>query len=192
MDSEDHIYVGDCTFGRIRKIDAHTGIITTIAGVGIPGYSGDGGPAIHARIGAPTAIRFDSAGNLYFADRANHVVCRIDRNGIITTVVGCGEAGFSLDGVSALAARIDMPYGLTIAFDGRLYFADSRNSRVRRVNRDGKLETVAGCTAVGDTEDGELATLAKLNEPHGLTWWGKDMLLISDHYNNRVKVVRVG
>lgn len=191
VDMESHIYVGDCTFGRIRKVDAHTGIITTIAGVGIPGNSGDGGAATKARIGAPTAIRFDGAGNLYFSDRANHLVRCIDVDGIITTVVGCGQAGFALDGEIATAAAIDTPFGLAISPNGELYFSDSRNNRVRRVNAYGKLETVVGGALPGDGGEGGLATLAMLNEPHGLTWWGKDLLLISDHYNNRIKAVRM-
>lgn len=192
VDRQDNIYVGDVTFGRIRKIDAQSGVITTVAGVGIPGYSGDGGPATRARIGAPTAICFDRAGDLYFADRASHTVRRIDGEGIITTVVGCSQAGFAPDGKVATAARIDTPHGLTIAPNDTLYFADSRNNRVRRVNSDGRLETVAGSEVAGAGGEGELAALAMLNEPHGLAWWGKDILLISDHYNNRIKAVRVG
>lgn len=192
VDRQDNIYVGDVTFGRIRKIDAQSGVITTIAGVGTSGYSGDGGPATRARIGAPTAICFDRAGDLYFADRSSHAVRRIDGEGIITTVVGCGQAGFAPDGEVATAARIDTPYGLTVAPNDTLYFADSRNNRVRLVNRDGRLETIAGGEVAGDGGDGELATLAMLNEPHGLAWWGEDLLLISDHYNNRIKAVRVG
>lgn len=191
VDRDDHVYIGDCSFGRIRKIDAGTGLITTIAGVGIPGYSGDGGNVAQARIGAPTAIGFDGAGNLYFTDRANHVIRKVDSAGIISTVVGCGEPGFSPDGTPARQAKINTPYGLAIAPDGRLYFADSCNNRVRRVNDDDTLETVAGCDRAGDDGDGEAATLAKLNEPHGLAWWGEDRLLISDHYNNRLRVVRI-
>lgn len=192
VDKQDNVYVGDVSFGRIRKIDAQSGVVTTVAGVGIPGYSGDGGPATQARIGAPTAICFDRAGNLYFTDRVSHTVRRIDGEGIITTVVGCSQAGFAPDGEVATAARIDLPYGLTIAPDDTLYFADSRNNRVRRVSRDERLETVAGGEVAGDGGDGELAALAMFNEPHGLAWWGKDILLISDHYNNRIKAVRVG
>ncbi|MBX3051621.1 MAG: hypothetical protein KF753_09120 [Caldilineaceae bacterium] len=191
VDGEGHIYVGDCTFGRIRKIDAASGIITTIAGVGIPGYSGDGGPATRARIGAPTALGFDPTGNLYFADRARHVIRRVDCGGMITTVAGCGEAGFSPDGTPAISARMDTPHGLTLAPSGTLYFSDSRNNRVRRVSPDGRLETVAGGSAPGESADGRLARQARLNEPHGLAWWKSDILLISDHYNNRIKAVRV-
>jgi sugar lactone lactonase YvrE len=187
---DDDIYLGDA-IGRIRKIDARTGIITTIAGIGLPGYSGDGGPAARARIGHATAICFDPHGNLYFADRAYHVVRKVDSEGVITTVAGCGEAGFSLDGTPARIAKLDMPYGLAIAADGTVYISDSRNNRVRRVGHDGTLETVAGGDFAGDAGDGGPARTARLNEPHGLCFYRPDVLLISDHFNNRVKAVKL-
>ncbi|MFZ4660568.1 MAG: hypothetical protein ACOYNY_26400 [Caldilineaceae bacterium] len=184
----DDIYLGDSAVGRIRKIDARTGIITTVAGTGLPGYSGDGGPATKAHLGAPTAIRFDGVGNLYFTDRTFHVVRKVDTAGIITTVVGCGEAGFSPDGTPAQQARLNQPYGLAVATDGTLYVADSRNNCVRRVTAQGVLTTVAGCPTAGDGPDGEAATTL-LNEPHGLCLYGPDRLLISDHYNNRLRAL---
>jgi sugar lactone lactonase YvrE len=186
----DDIYLGDA-IGRIRKVDATSGIITTVAGTGLPGYSGDGGPANQARLGAPSAIRFDAAGNLYFADRAYHVIRKVDTEGIITTLAGCGEAGFSTDGTAALQARLNLPYGLAVAHDGTVYFSDSRNHRVRRITPDGRLETVAGSERAGDAGDGGPARQARLNEPHGLCFYGREILLISDHYNNRIKALRV-
>jgi sugar lactone lactonase YvrE len=188
--ANDDIYVGDGV-GRIRKIDARSGVITTVAGRGFTGYSGDGGPAVQARIGTPTAIRFDRVGNLYFTDRTYHVVRMVAVDGVITTVVGCGVAGFSPDGTIAQAAQINQPYGLALASDDTLYFADSRNNRVRRVTADGRLETVAGSATAGDAGEGGPAITAQLNEPHGLCFASKGLLLISDHYNNRVKVVRL-
>ena len=91
--TEDDIYVGDAV-GRIRRIDAVTGVITTVAGVGIQGWSGDGGPAVNARIGAPSAIRIARDGSLYFTDAACHVVRRVDAGGTISTIAGTGEPGF--------------------------------------------------------------------------------------------------
>jgi DNA-binding beta-propeller fold protein YncE len=186
----DDIYLGDA-IGRIRKIDARSGIITTIAGCGLPGYTGDGGPATQARIGHPTAIRFDARSNLYFADKAYHVVRKVAPGGIITTIAGRGEAGFSPDGTPARQAKLDTPYGLAIAPDGTIYIADSRNNRVRRIRRDGALETVAGGELAGDTGDTAPARSARLNEPHGLCFYGADVLLISDHFNNRVRAVKL-
>ena len=186
----DDIYVGDGV-GRIRRIDATTGLITTVAGVGTAGYRGDGGPATQAQIGAPTAIRFDTAGNLYFTDRAYHVVRRVDSQGIITTLVGTGEAGFAPDGTPAQIAPIRQPYGLTLAPDGTLYFSDSANHCVRRITVAGTLETVAGSATPGNAENGNPAVGAGLHEPRGLCFYGADLLLISDHYNNRIRAVKV-
>lgn len=186
----DDIYLGDA-IGRIRRIDAASGIISTVAGTGIAGYSGDGGPATLARIGHPTAIRFDRQGNMFFADKAYHVVRKVDTSGTISTIAGCGRAGFSPDGSDALAAMLDTPYGLALSPRGLVYISDSRNNRVRRITGAGALETVAGSATAGDGGDGGPATAARLNEPHGLCFWGDDILLLSDHFNNRVKAVKL-
>jgi DNA-binding beta-propeller fold protein YncE len=174
---DDAIYLGDAV-GRIRRVDPHTGLIRTVAGIGLPGYSGDGGPATQARIGTPTAICFDPAGNLYFSDRAYHVVRRVDaQSGRIATLAGNGAPGVSPDGVAGTAARLDTPWGLAVAPDGTLFIADARNNRVRRVRPGGPLETILGGGAV------------QLNEPHGLLLYTPDVLLVSDHFNNRVLAV---
>ncbi|MEM7030952.1 MAG: hypothetical protein AAF629_15410 [Chloroflexota bacterium] len=183
------IYLGD-GIGRIRKIEAETGIITTVAGVGQSGYSGDGGLATQAKIGFPSAICLDQDGNLYFSDRVNHIVRKVDTAGIITTIIGNGQAGFSPDGTPAHQAFLDTPWGLALSTNGTLYVSDSKNNRVRRLTIEGTLETVAGCAIPGDTSAGVLATQASLNEPHGLAFYGGDILLISDHFNNRIKVVK--
>ena len=187
----DHIYIGDGV-GRIRRVDAGTGIITTAAGIGLPGYSGDGGPATQARIGDPMAICCDAAGRIYFADSAHHVVRKVDRNGIISTLAGTGQAGCAADGTPASAAKIDTPSGVAVSPGGQIYFSDSGNHRVRRIARDGTLETVAGCGEGGDAGDGGPATGARLNTPQGLCFYDGRILLISDRYNNRVRAVRVG
>ena len=184
------IYLGDAA-GRIRRVDNDTGRISTVAGVGIQGHTGDGGPATEARIGSPSALRFDAKGNLYFSDLTHHVVRRVDTEGIITTVAGCGTAGFSPDGTPALEARLHKPLGLAVTGDGNVYFSDSCNNRVRRVAPDGTLQTVAGSDTPGDAGDGGTATEVSLNEPHGLCFYGEDILLICDHYNSRIKAVKL-
>ena len=188
--ANDDIYLGDGV-GRIRRIDAQTGIITTVTGTGQTGNTGDGRLATKAQIGCPTALCFDSQGNLYFADNRYHVIRKVDTNGIISTVVGTGKAGFAPDGTLATAAQIDTPWGVSVSPDDDLYFSDSRNGRVRRVTQEGKLETVAGTAVFGDSGDGGMAIAASLNEPHGLCFYGSDLLLISDHFNNRVRAVRI-
>jgi sugar lactone lactonase YvrE len=189
--ANDDIYLGDGV-GRIRRIEAQTGIITTVAGTGQSGYSGDGGLATEAQIGSPTAVCLDAVGNLYFADNAYHVIRKVETKGIISTLVGQGEAGFSADGTPAQEARIDRPWGLAVATNGTVYFSDSGNGRVRRLTAEGKLETVAGCSVFGDGGDGGPATAASLNQPHGLSFYGDDILLISDHFNNRLRAVKLG
>ncbi len=186
----DDIYVGDAV-GRIRRIDAVTGVIATVAGVGIQGWSGDGGPAVRARIGAPSTIRIDRAGSLYFTDAAFHVVRRVDAAGTISTVAGTGEPGFSPDGTHAREARIDQPWGLAVDRGGRVYFSDSFNNRVRRIEPDGTLTTVAGSGEAGDGGDSGNAAGARLNEPHGICLYSQDVLLVSDYYNNRIRAVRL-
>lgn len=186
----DDVYIGDA-MGRIRKIDAITGIVTTIAGTGIHGYSGDGGPATEARIGAPSAIRLDGAQNLYFADRDFHVVRKVDASGNISTIAGSGEPGFSPDGTPATEAMLWKPLGLEVSTSGDVFVSDSRNNRVRRIDRNGRLVTVAGSDEAGDAGDGSVATDARLNEPHGLRLYGDDTLLICDYYNNRIKAIKL-
>ena len=183
------LYIGDAA-GRIRRIDGD-GRIRTVAGTGIQGWSGDGGPATQARIGTPSALRFDGAGALYFVDLTQHVVRRIDGQGRIDTLAGCGRPGFSPDGTPGRTAQLHRPLGLAVGPDGRVFFSDGRNNRVRCIADDGSLRTVAGGEG-GDGGDGGPAVRARLNEPHGLCFWGRDILLISDHYNNRIRAVRIG
>ena len=190
MVADGNIYLGDAA-GRIRKVDADTGRINTVAGIGVQGYTGDGGPATEAQVGSPSALRFDAKGNLYFSDLTQHVVRRVDTKGIITTVAGCGAAGFSPDGTPALEAQLHKPMGLAVTGSGNVYFSDSRNNRVRRVAPDGTVQTVAGSDIPGDAGDGDTATKASLNEPHGLCFYGEDILLICDHYNSRIKAVKL-
>ena len=189
-DARGHVYAGD-SVGRIRRIDADSGLIHTVAGTGISGYSGGGGPATQARIGTPAAICFDDVGNLYFADLSYHVIRKVDSAGIITTIAGTGQYGFSPDGTPASSARLYKPMGLAVTPAGAVYFSDSRNNLVRRIAPDGTLQTVAGSAVPGDAGEGGPATAASLNEPHGLTFYGADILLISDHYNNRIKAVKI-
>jgi len=186
----DDVYIGDA-IGRIRRIDDATGIITTIAGTGIQGNSGDGGPAVEAKIGAPSAIRFDAAGNLYFSDTANHVIRVVDTNGTISTVAGTGQPGFAEDGTLATEAALDTPWGLAVSPDGQIFMSDSMNNRVRRITPGGAIQTLVGSEQPGDFGDGGPATSARLNEPHGLCLLGGDVLLICDNFNNRIRAVRL-
>ena len=105
--------------------------------------------------------------------------------------MGTGEPGFSPDGTPAAQARLHTPSGMTVNRDGLVYISDTRNNRIRIIDADGTLRTVAGSETPGDAGDGGHATEASLNEPHGIRLFGDDVLLISDHFNNRIKAVKL-
>ena len=152
-------------------------------GTGLPGNSGDCGPATEAQINGVFSITFDAEGNLYFADSNCHVIRRVDTDGIITTIVGSGEQGFSPDGTLAAEAKLDNPHGVVVSTDGTVHFTDSANHLVRRITPDGTLETVAG-------SDGPYAETG-LNTPYGLTFYGDDILLISEQFGHRIRALKL-
>jgi serine/threonine-protein kinase len=144
-----NLYVADSNRARIRMIDLTTGVITTVAGRDLdPGYSGDGGPALQARIKNPGGIVFDTAGNMYFADTDNHVVRRIDRHGVITTVVGSGRGGCPVEGEPAVGARLKAPTDVAIGPDGHLYVSDGNCNGVYELV-DGTLHVFGPTTPLG-------------------------------------------
>jgi sugar lactone lactonase YvrE len=161
------LLIAEANGHRVRWVDHRTGVITTIAGTGSPGFSGDDGPAVLAELNSPYGVASDLAGNVYVVDTNNHCVRRIDgSSGLITTVVGTRAAGFSGDGGLAVAAQLSSPLRMTVTPSGDLYVADTGNSRVRRVDAaSGTITTVAG-TGIQDTAgDGAVATLATLIRP---------------------------
>ena len=133
VSSSGDIYLADTEFHRIRRIDAVSRIMTTIAGTGVRGFSGDSGPAVNATLNLPAAIALDDGGNLFIADTWNHVVRRVNLvSGVISRVAGSGEEGFSGDGGPAPSARLSAPQGVAVAA-GNLVIADTQNERIRRV-----------------------------------------------------------
>src|SRR5499426_1187264 len=128
------LYVCDAMNHAIRRIDRN-GVITTVAGAGKKGYSGDGGPALEATLNEPYEVRFDKQGNMFFVERLNHVVRRVDaRTRIITTVAGSGKAGFSGDGGQATQAALDQPHSIQFDARGDLYVCGFGDHRIRRVD----------------------------------------------------------
>ena len=191
-DASDNIYFGDSGIGKIRRIDYKTGIITTIAGTGIAGYDGDGCEAIDARISSPTDITFDRIGNLYFADDSVHVIRKIDINGTISTILGNGRPGFSPDGTNALESSINLPSGLDISLDGILYFSDTGNGLLRRINKNGRIETIAGDNSrkVTFEDHTQLNKEIKIIYPKSLRFYNDDVLLVSDHFNHQIHAIK--
>jgi streptogramin lyase len=232
-DANGNVYVGDAANQRVRRIDARTGIVTTVAGTGSSGFSGDGGPATAAKLSYPKGTEIGPDGNLYIADNNNHRVRRVDlATGVITTVAGTGSAGFSGDGGPATAAQLNEPRN--IAFDalGRLYIVDQNNGRIRRVDTNGTISTFAsgfsmprdvavdaagnvyvadetanrirrvdpsgvvttfaGTGTGGVSGDGGPADKAQIKAPRGVAWnAAAGTVLIGDTGNSRIRAVRL-
>jgi hypothetical protein len=186
VDDEGNLYIS--ADNRIRKVDT-SGIITTIAGTGVPGFSGDGGLAVAAQLDSPLGIAVDPYGNIVFIDAQNQRIRRIDAQGVITTIVGNGEIGFSGDGGPATDARIHTPEHLWVDDEGNIYVADTYNRRVRKIDTDGIITTVAGNGTQAFSGDGGPATSAGLAKISGVAVGPDGALYIADSRHNRVRRV---
>ncbi|PWT76932.1 MAG: hypothetical protein C5B59_05365 [Bacteroidetes bacterium] len=188
-DKNNNLYIADDDNNRIRKVDAITGIITTVAGNGSYGFAGDGGPAISASLKGPTGIAIDAAGNLYVADYNNNRIRKVDvATGIITTIAGNGSSGFGGDGGPAVSANIWLPTGVAVDRSNNVYIADYGNHRVRKVDaQSGVITTVAGNGIAGFSGDGGLGISAELFEPYGIFMDAAMNLYIADYGNNRIR-----
>ncbi len=192
VDDSGNIYIADGKDNTIRKVTASNGIITTIAGIpGYNGYSGDGGPATAAELYGPIGIALDKSGYIYVADAQNVVIRKIDLStGIISTVAGNHNGGYSGDGGSATSAELRNPLDVCLDAQGNFYISDDGNSVVRMVNgTTGIITTVAGIGSGGYSGDGGLATLAELNSPTGVHIDPLGNLYITDDGNANVRKV---
>jgi sugar lactone lactonase YvrE len=185
-DDSGNVYFIDPAYRVVRKINA-SGIVRTIIGNGIFGYSGDNGPATNAGFNNPVSIARDRSGNMYIADYYDHRVRKIATDGIITTIAGTGVSGFSGDGGAATAAQLFRPYGLATDNAGNLYICDSRNFRIRKIDNSGIITTVAGNGYSGYTGDGGPATVARLYEPIDLASDPLGNLYYTDY--NRIRKI---
>ena len=170
-------------------MDFEIGKIQTVVGTGEEGYAGDGGLATQALIGEAYGCAFDTEDNLYICDGRNHTIRRIDRNfGIITTVAGTGEAGYSGDGGPAIQATMDNIYSLIVDANGDIYLADRLNAAVRKIDAaTGIITTVVGTGQQGYGGDGGPGTQAQIREPNDFCLDGKGGLLIADILDQRVR-----
>jgi Bacterial Ig-like domain (group 3)/NHL repeat len=164
---------------------------STTAGTGTAGYTGDTGPATAATLANPSAVAFDTAGNLYVADANNHVIREISTSGVITTIAGTGSEGFAGDGAAATSAQLDTPTGIAVDASGNLYIADSHNHRIRKVSA-GTITTLAGTGTPGFSGDGAAATAAQLSLPSGVAVDSTGNVYIADTNNHRIRKVSSG
>ena len=188
VDGAGNLYIADASNNGIRKVDS-TGTITTIAGTGELGFSGDGGPAVEAELYDPAGVAVDSAGNLYIADSGNQRIRKVDLTGTITTIAGTGEFGFSGDGGPAVEAELHSPRGVAVDSAGNLYIADSRNRRIRKVDSTGTITTIAGTGEFGFSGDGGPAVEAELRSPRGVAVDSAGNVYIADSGNRRIRKV---
>jgi sugar lactone lactonase YvrE len=196
FDASGGLVVVDHASNRIRRV-ATDGTISTIVGAGPAGtgvddgdLAGDGGPALLATLQEPVGIGFAADGTLYFADRDNHAVRRVNADGTISTVAGTGDPGFAGDGGPATGAQLERPQDVAVAPDGALYITDALNNRIRRVGTDGIITTVAGTGEAGYAGDGGPAVDAQLANPVEIAIGPDGSVVFSSDDNHAVR--RIG
>lgn len=188
LDGRGNYYITDGYHNRIRKVDA-AGTITTIAGTGWQGFSGDGGPATAAELYRPVGITCDYAGNIYFCDAANNRIRKINTAGIITTIAGNGGSIYNGDNIQATAAAIYNPHWVTLDKYGNMYITDFSNHRIRKVNTLGIVTTIAGTGLPGYAGDNGPATNAKIDGPYGIAIDNANNIYFADAYEHVVRCI---
>jgi sugar lactone lactonase YvrE len=203
LDSAGNLYIADAQHERVRKVAAGTGVITTVAGTGIYGSSGDNGPAAAAQLSVPLAIAVDRNGNLFIAEQYANRIRKVNTSsGVITTFAGNGSAMFSGDGGPAALAALNQPQGVAADFNGNVFIYDACNSRIRKVDgQTGIITTVAGSGQPGFSGDGGPAILAQIGRTcspfngnvigGGVALDSNGNLFIADFSNNRIRKVDV-
>lgn len=189
-DAAGNMYIADYNNNVIRKVNIG-GIISTFAGTGTAGSTGDGGPATAATLNGPWGLAMDAAGNLYVSDYNNYKIRKITPGGVISTYAGTGTAGSAGDGGPATAAEIYRAVGICMDASNNLYIADSWNHKIRKVSAAGTMSTVAGNGTSGYSGDGAAATAAKLNYPYDVVVTTTGKVYIADYSNYVVREVTI-
>lgn len=188
FDKKGNLYIGDQANNVVRKV-THSGIISTVAGNGQQGFSGDSGLAILAKLDNPTGIAVDSVGNLYICDSYNYRVRKVDTFGVITTFAGIGVWSYSGNGGPATAAGLSNVSGAVFDNKGNLCLVDGNNYCIRKVTRSGIISTIAGNGQQGFSGDGGPATSAMLNQLGAVAFDSKGNFYIADFENQRIRKV---
>ena len=191
MDNQGSLYIWETSGAKVKKVSA-AGTITTVAGNGTAGFTGDGGPATAAELfptGSISGLALDGSGNLYISDGYNNRIRKVDTSGRITTVAGNGTGSFFGDGGPATSAQLSFPAGIAVDSSGNLYIADNSNNRVRKVDSTGRITTVAGNGNVVYSGDNVPATATAVHSPVGVALDSKGNLYISEGPENRVRKV---
>ncbi|MBA3663048.1 MAG: T9SS type A sorting domain-containing protein [Bacteroidetes bacterium] len=191
VDAAGNIYIADASNNSIRKVNT-SGIISTLAGTGVAGYSGDGAAATLATLNGPIGVAVDAVGNVYIADEYNHRIRKINTGGVISTFAGTGVLGYSGDGSAATISTLYFPIGVAVDAAGNVYIADYGNDRIRKVNTGGVISTIAGNGLGGYSGDGAAATLAQLSGPTGVAVDPTGNVYIADYVNHRIRKVNAG
>lgn len=191
VDGSGNIYIADQGNHRIRKVTAATGVISTIAGTGVSGFSGDGSTATAAQLANPVAVAVDAAGNVYISDQYNQRIRKITAStGTISTVAGTGTYSYSGDGGAATSATFQNPAGLSVDGSGNIYVADLFNHVIRKITAStGTISTVAGTGTAGFSGDGASATAANLNYPTDVSFDDSGNIYIAVQYSHRIRKV---
>ncbi|MGP8217623.1 MAG: T9SS type A sorting domain-containing protein [Bacteroidia bacterium] len=188
IDASGDLYIVDVNNSCIRKVNT-SGIISTFAGNGIGGYSGDGGQATAAELDVPLSVALDASGNLYITDKFNNAIRKVNTSGVISTFAGNGTAGYNGDGIQATSAEINAPWGIALDAAGNVYIGDDLNNRIRKINTSGTITTIAGNGTPGYSGDGGVATVAKIDNPLGVAVDASGSVYIGDYSNFRVRKV---
>lgn len=186
FDGAGNMFIADTQNNRIRKVST-SGTISTVAGNGLIGFSGDGGAATSASLQGPSGVAVDGSGNIYISDSQNMRIRKVASSGTITTIAGTGVPGFAGDGGPALKAQFSNPLGIVVDSSGNLYVADSGNARIRKIDTNGVITTIAGTGVPGSSGDNGPATSAQLNIPSALALDGSGNLFIADQSNHEIR-----
>lgn len=187
VDASGNVYIADSANHRIRKVGTD-GKISTVVGTGVAGYAGDDGMATSATLNHPTAVAVGSGGSLYIADQQNHRIRKVTPDGVIKSIAGIGQPGYSGNGGPATLAALFYPTGVAVDDSGNVFVADMTNNRIRRIAEDGTIAAIAGSGKFGDTGVDEPGLNARLKFPTAVLVAG-GKVYFSDSQNHRVKVL---